>query len=201
MVEPDVTGLLEDWASGDHAARDRLVPVVYGELRRRAAAQLRRERSSPMQPTELVHEAWLRLVDQNDARWRNRAQFFAIAAETMRRVLVDHARRRLAAMRSGQWARVTLESSAMFTAADVDVLDLDTALQRLAAVDDRKSRIAVLRFFGGLTLEETAAALEVSHATVERDWQFARAWLFAALADPPDDPSAEPAVGPPADAD
>ena len=185
MAEPNVTGLLEDWARGDAGARDRLVPVVYDELRRRAAAQLRRERNSPLQPTELVHEAWLRLVNQNEAAWRNRAQFYAIAADTMRRVLVDSARGRLAAKRSGQWARVTLESSAAPAAAtDLDVLDLDAALTRLAAIDIRKSRVATLRFFGGLTLEETAAALELSHATIERDWQFARAWLFDALSEP-----------------
>lgn len=185
MADADVTGLLRDWAEGDTDARDRLVPVVYAELRRRAAAELRRERGAPMQPTELVHEAYLRLVDQNRAEWRNRAQFFAVAAETMRRVLVDRARAHLAAKRSGQWARVTLGPTAAFAdPADIDVLDLDAALSRLAAIDARKGRIAVLRFFAGLSLQEAATALELSLATVERDWQFARAWLFDALSEP-----------------
>jgi RNA polymerase sigma factor (TIGR02999 family) len=138
-----------------------------------------------MQPTELVHEAYLRLVKQDRAEWRNRAQFFAVAAETMRRVLVDRARAHRAGKRSGRWARVTLESFAALPAdSDIDVLDLDAALSRLAVIDERKSAIAVLRFFGGLSLHEVAAALELSPATVERDWQFARAWLYDALSDP-----------------
>jgi RNA polymerase sigma factor (TIGR02999 family) len=118
--------------------------------------------------------------------WRNRAQFFAIAAEIMRRLLVDRARAQLAAKRSGQWSRVTLEPAAVQSKpVDVDVLDLDSALTRLAAIDARKARIAELRFFAGLSLHEAASALDVSPATAERDWQFARAWLFSALADRP----------------
>jgi RNA polymerase sigma factor (TIGR02999 family) len=190
MTDADVTGLLHKWAEGDPGARDQLVPVVYAELRRRAAAQLRRERGSlGMQPTELVHEAYIRLVNQRRAQWHNRAQFFAVAAETMRRVLVDRARAHLAAKRSGRWARVTLGPAAALAApADIDVLDLDAALSRLAAIDPRKSEIAVLRFFAGLSLHESAAALDLSLATVERDWQFARAWLYDALSEPrPDD--------------
>src|SRR5688572_22405638 len=176
----DVTGLLHAWAEGDAGARDRLVPVVYQELRRRAAAHLRREpRLQTLQPTDLVHEAYLRLVNQRNAVWRNRAQFFGVAAEIMRRLLVDRARARFAAKRSGRWSRITLESlSASTDPVDVEVLDLDAALTRLAAVDERKSRIAELRFFGGLSLEEAGEVLELSLATVERDWQFARAWLF-----------------------
>jgi RNA polymerase sigma factor (TIGR02999 family) len=189
MAGSDVTGLLVAWSEGDASARDRLVPVVYEELRRRAAAHLKRERrAQTLQPTDLVHEAYLRLVNQNHAVWRNRAQFFAVAAEIMRRVLVDRARARLAAKRSGQWARVTLDpSAAELPPVDLDVLDLDTALSRLAAIDERKSRIAELRFFGGLSLEETGEVLELSLATVERDWQFARAWLFNALSARPTD--------------
>jgi RNA polymerase sigma factor (TIGR02999 family) len=182
MAGSDVTGLLHAWAGGDAKARDQLVPVVYAELRRRAAAHLRRERRQTLQPTDLVHEAYLRLVNQQRAVWKNRAQFFAVAAEIMRRVLVDRARAHLAAKRSGQWSPVTLDPSAVFAEPiDVDVLDLDAALSRLAEIDPRKSRIAELRFFGGLSLEEAGEVLDVSLATVERDWQFARAWLFDAL--------------------
>ena len=191
MATSDVTGLLHAWAEGDSSAREQLVPVVYQELRRRAAAQLRREqRARTLEPTDLVHEAYLRLVNQRRAVWRNRAQFYAVAAEIMRRLLVDRARAHLAAKRSGRWSRVSLERAAALTGPiDVDVLDLDAALTQLAAIDARKSRIAELRFFGGLSLEETGAVLELSLATVERDWQFARAWLFDALSvRPPDDP-------------
>jgi RNA polymerase sigma factor (TIGR02999 family) len=182
-MAPSVTALLHAWGGGDASARDQLVPLVYQELRRRAAAQLRREPRMPtLQPTDLVHEAYLRLVDQDRAVWRNRAQFFAVAAEIMRRVLVDRARAHRAAKRSGRWPRVTLDPSvAMADPVDFDVLDLDGALTRLAAIDARKSRIAELRFFAGVSLEEAAAVLEISPATAERDWQFARAWLFDAL--------------------
>jgi RNA polymerase sigma factor (TIGR02999 family) len=179
----EVTALLQAWSEGDSVARDRLIPLVYAELRLRAAGFLRRERRGhTLQPTALVNEAYLRLVDQRRAVWRNRAQFFGVAAEMMRRILVDRARVHRAAKRSGRWARVTLDPALAIThPIDVDVLDLDAALTRLAALDPRKSRIAELRFFGGLSLEETGEALGVSLATVERDWQVARAWLFDAL--------------------
>jgi RNA polymerase sigma factor (TIGR02999 family) len=178
----DVTELLQAWNRGDAAARDRLMAVVYDELRHRAAAHLRRERPGhTLQPTALVNEAYLRLVGQR-AAWKNRGQFFGVAAEIMRRILVDRARARRAAKRSGQWSRVTLDPSlSVVRQDDVDVLDLDAALTRLAALDSRKSRIAELRFFAGLSLEETGDALGVSLATVERDWQAARAWLFKEL--------------------
>jgi RNA polymerase sigma factor (TIGR02999 family) len=184
MTGSDVTGLLRAWSEGDAGARDRLVPLVYAELRRRAAAHLRREPRPPsLQPTDLVHEAYLRLVNQQRAAWQNRAQFLAVAAETMRRVLVDRARAHRAAKRSGQWSRISLNPDvASFDPLDVDALDLDAALTRLTAIDPRKSRVAELRFFGGLSLEEAAEVLQLSLATVERDWQFARAWLFGALA-------------------
>lgn len=157
--------------------------LVYQDLRRRAAAYLRRERrGDTLQPTALVHEAYLRLVDQRQAVWKNRAQFFGVAAEMMRRILVDRARAHRTAKRSGQWTRVTLDHGIAVThPVDVDVLDLDSALTRLADFDARKSRIAELRFFGGLSLEETSDVLGLSLATVERDWQVARAWLFNAL--------------------
>lgn len=184
MSAPDeVTALLRAWSEGDPGARDRLMPLVYDELRRRAAACLRRERRShTLQPTALVHEAYLRLVDQRRAVWQNRAQFLAVAAEMMRRILVDRARAHRAVKRSGRWARVTLDPALAATnAVDVRVLDLDTALTRLASFDPRRSRIAELRFFGGLSLEEAGEVLGVSLATVERDWQVARAWLFSEL--------------------
>jgi RNA polymerase sigma factor (TIGR02999 family) len=180
-----VTELLQAWGGGDLAARDRLMPLVYQELRRRAAAYLRREaRDHTLQPTALVHEAYLRLVDQRRVAWQNRAQFFGIASQMMRRILVDRARARKVAKRSGRWARVTLdEMAAVARPAEVDVLDLDEALTRLAEFDPRKSQIAELRFFGGLSLDETGQLLGISLATVERDWQAARAWLFKTLSE------------------
>ena len=182
-MDGDVTALLEAWTAGDTAARDELMPLVYQELRRRAAGYLRHERRNhTLQPTALVNEVYLRLVDQRRAVWQNRAQFFGVASQMMRRILVDRARARRMAKRSGQWARVTLDEAAKASPpVDVDVLDLDAALIRLAAVDPRKSRIAELRFFGGLSLEEAAEVIRISRATVERDWQAARAWLFKEL--------------------
>ena len=187
----EVTELLKAWSEGNVAARDLLMPLVYDELRRRASAYLRRERPGhTLQPTALVHEAYLRLVDQRRVAWRNRAQFFGVAAEMMRRVLVDHARANKAAKRSGMLSRVTLDPDVAFTQpVDIDVLDLDAALARLAAFDARKSRIAELRFFGGLSLKEAGEVMNISLATVERDWQVARAWLFDALSSRPDNAS------------
>jgi RNA polymerase sigma factor (TIGR02999 family) len=157
--------------------------VVYQDLRRRAAAQLRRERhDQTLQPTALVHEAYVRLIDQRRVVWQNRGQFFGVACQMMRRVLVDRARRHRMAKRSGQWARVTLGEAVRATPpVDVDVLDLDAGLTRLAAFDPRKSQLAELRFFGGLSLAEAGEALGISPATAERDWQAARAWLLKEL--------------------
>ena len=185
----DVTALLRAWGEGDLAARDQLLPLVYEELRRRAAAYMRRERRDhTLQPTDLVHEAYLRLVDQRRTEWQNRGQFFGVASQMMRRILVDRARAHLRNKRSGRWARVTLEAGAAVTPpVDVDVLDLDAALTELSGFDERKGRIAELRFFGGLSLEETGDALGLSVATVERDWQVARAWLFKTLSGRRDD--------------
>jgi len=181
----EVSALLQAWSEGHIEARDRVMEVVYQELRRRAAAYLRRERPGhTLQPTALVHEAYLRLVDQNAAAWQNRAQFFGVASQIMRRILVDRARARKTTKRSGQWARVALdESLAEQQPQDVDVLDLNTALIDLAAFDARKSQIAELKFFGGLTLEEAGYVLGLSVSTVEREWQVARAWLYARLKD------------------
>jgi RNA polymerase sigma-70 factor, ECF subfamily len=159
------------------------MPLVYAELHRRAGVYLHRERRDhTLQPTALVNEVYLRLVNQRRVLWQNRTQFYAIAAQMMRRVLVDHARGRKMAKRSGQWARVTLaEDVAQSPGPNLDVLDLDAALTRLEQFDPRKSQIAELRFFGGLSLKETGEALSLSISSVERDWQAARAWLYAAL--------------------
>ena len=184
----DVTTLLRAWNAGDLDARDRATALVYAELRRRAAVHLRRERRAhTLQPTALVHEAFLRLTDQREAVWQNRAQFLAVLSRMMRRVLVDHARARLAVKRSGKWARVTVASADEIAGSgiEIDLLDLDVALNELAAFDARKSRVAELRFFGGLSLAEMAHVLEVSPKTVERDWQMARAWLFKTLSGDP----------------
>lgn len=179
-----VTEWLIAWGQGDEAARDRLVEAVYGDLRRRAAAFLRREREGhTLQPTALVHEAFLRLVDQSRASWKNRAQFLAVAARMMRRVLVDHARARGARKRDAG-LRVSLDDApepASESATDVDLLSLDRALEDLAALDERQATIVELRFFGGLSIEETAQALELSAATIKREWTSARAFLFGRI--------------------
>jgi len=179
----DVTGLLQAWGRGQVEARDRLLPLVYRELQRMAAAHVRQERAGDtLQATALVHEAYLRLVKQDRIAWQNRAQFFGVASEMMRRILVDRARARRMVKRSGRWVRVTLdEALALDHPREIDVLDLDEALTELAGFDARKSQIAVHRFFGGLSLEETGHLLGISVATVERDWRAARAWLYARL--------------------
>jgi RNA polymerase sigma factor (TIGR02999 family) len=182
-----VTRLLVDWGHGRDQARQELVPVVYDQLRRIARAYLRRERAGhTLQPTALVHEAYLRLVDQRELDWRNRAQFVSLAAVMMRRILVNHARDRAAAKRGGDARRVSvsLAAEALQGQQDVDLMALHDALDRLAAVDERRAHIVELKFFGGLTIDEIAAALDCAPATVERDWKFARAWLFDALAGP-----------------
>jgi RNA polymerase sigma-70 factor (ECF subfamily) len=180
---PDVSTLLDAWGRGDLSARDQLMPLVYDELRHRAKAYFRRERAAhTLQPTALVHETYLRLANQNQMVWRNRAQFYGVAAQMMRRILVDHARARKMAKRSGEWARVSLSDVAgVRPPQDVDVLDLHAALDELASFDARKGQVAELRFFGGLSLEETGHVLKISIATVEREWQAARAWLFSRL--------------------
>jgi RNA polymerase sigma factor (TIGR02999 family) len=165
------------------------MPLVYAELRRRARAYLRRERPGhTLQPTALVHEAYLRLAGQDQSAWKNRDQFYGIAAQMMRRILVDHARAHNMAKRSGKWARVSVvEAIAQQPPVEADVLDLDTALNELASFDVRKSQVAELKFFGGLSLEETGQALGISVATVEREWQAARAWLYSRLTKRRDD--------------
>ena len=179
-----ITELLDRLRGGDAQARDEMLPLVYDELRRLAGSYLRQERvGHTLQPTALVHEAYLRLISQQQVDWRNRAQFLGLAAIVMRRVLVNHARDRAAAKRGGGLVPESLSIVGDVPAqAPLDVLALDQALDRLAAIDARKSRVVELRFFGGLTAEETAEAVGVSVASVERDWTFARAWLYDQLA-------------------
>lgn len=175
-----ITELLIDWSKGDQAALDRLMPLVYNELRRLASNYLRRERAGhTLQPTALVNEAYLKLVDQKNARWQNRAQFFGISAQLMRRILVDHARQHQAAKRGGSnQQRLSITSAEEFAKQpEVDLLALNEALDELAKMDPQQERIVELKFFGGLSIEETAEVLGISHATVERDWKMARAWL------------------------
>jgi RNA polymerase sigma factor (TIGR02999 family) len=176
-----VTQLLRAWGAGDTHASEPLVRLVYEELRRQAGIALRREGAGhTLQPTALVHEAWLRLDDQHAARWESRAQFFAIAAQMMRRVLLDHARTRLAQKRGGGAVQVSL--GGMRAAEDapldaVDVIALDDALERLAALDPQKARLVDLRYFAGLSIPEAAEVLGISTATVGREWAVARMWL------------------------
>lgn len=175
----NVTVLLERAGSGDAAATNELVPLVYDELRRLAAQHLSRERPDhTLQPTALVHEAYLRLVGSRDVTWENRAHFFGAAAIAIRRILTDHARARGSAKRGGGVGRTRLdEVSIAAPEAGVDLISLDEALDRLAATDPQMAKVVELRFFGGMSAEETAFALGISPSTVARDWQFARVWL------------------------
>jgi len=175
-----VTQLLIDWSKGDQAALDQLMPLVYSELRRLASNYLRRERQGhTLQPTALVNEAYLKLVDQRSAKWQNRAQFFGISAQLMRRILVDHARQHRAAKRGGsEQRRLSITSAEKFAKqSEIDLLALNEALDELTKMDPQQARIVELKFFGGLSIEETAEVLGIGHATVERDWKMARAWL------------------------
>lgn len=175
-----VTQLLIDWSKGDQAALDQLMPLVYSELRRLATNYLRRERQGhTLQPTALVNEAYLKLVDQRNAKWQNRAQFFGISAQLMRRILVDHARQHRAAKRGGsEQQRLSITSAEKFAKqSEIDLLALNEALDELTKMDPQQARIVELKFFGGLSIEETAEVLGIGHATVERDWKMARAWL------------------------
>jgi RNA polymerase sigma-70 factor (ECF subfamily) len=174
-----VSQLLQAWGRGDLQARENLVPLVYQQLRQRAAAYLRRERGDhTLQPTALVNEAYIKLLGQQRVTWLNRAQFFGIAAQIMRRILVDHAREHQAAKRAGG-IRVTLDDAlAIVPPIDCELLLLNDALQELACIDERQAHIVELKYFGGLSEEEVAAALSLSRATISREWQSARAWLF-----------------------
>ncbi|MGE3108133.1 MAG: sigma-70 family RNA polymerase sigma factor [Phycisphaerales bacterium] len=195
-TNPDITQLLMRASDGEERAVDVLLPVVYDELRRIAERCLRRERPDhTLQTTALVHEAYMKLVDQRQTQWQNRAHFYAIAAQAMRRILVNHAKGVNRVKRGGKRARVPLDDSlAVAPEPDIDLVALDEALARLAAIDARKSRLVELRFFGGMSIEETAEVLGVAPATVKRDWNFARAWLYRELsagADPADAPAGD----------
>lgn len=177
MDTPSLETLLREWRAGDHAALDRLVPLVYAELRRLARGQLRRDPAAhSVEPTVLVHEAYLRLLGAR-VDWRDRTHFLSVAARVMRRILVERARARRALKRGGGELRVTLSSAAAPAESPVDMLDLDAALERLHEFDDRQARVVELSYFGGLTHPEIADLLEISEATVERDLRHARAWL------------------------
>lgn len=182
---PDITGLLIAWSNGGEDADGQLMAAVYAELRRLARGYLQRERQGhSLPPTALVHEAYVKLVDQRRVHWQNRAHFFAIAAHVMRRILVDHARARATAKR-GAGAIVSLEEVGDLTGGagppDADLLALDAALDKLARLDPRHGRLVELRYFGGLTVDEAAAVLGVAPITVKRDWAFARTWLYREL--------------------
>jgi len=181
----EVTELLRRWSSGDVAARESLVPLVYDELRRLARYYLASQRSDhTLQSTAIVHEAYLRLAGRDNVYWENRSHFFAVAAQLMRRILVDHARKRNAAKRGG--AQLTLlvdEAVEPSSQRELDLVALDDALKALAELDERQSRIVELRFFGGLSIEDTSTVLGISPATVKREWSTARAWLYAEISE------------------
>ena len=181
----DVTALLRHLSEGDDNALDQLLPLVYGEMRALAAYHMKSERKNhTLQPTALVHEAYLRLVKRDSPEWDNRAHFFGVASQVIRRILVEHARAKLSDKRGGGRVRVTLTEEAISgPAMDMDVLALDEALSRLGAEDDTAQKIVELRFFGGMTAQETATALGVSLRTVHRRWAYAKAWLFRELMD------------------
>jgi RNA polymerase sigma factor (TIGR02999 family) len=175
----EVTALLLAWSAGDREALARLFPLVYGDLRKRAEGYLRKERSGhTLQPTALVNEAYLKLVDQARVKWQNRAHFYAVASRAMREVLVEYARRHRAAKRGAGETRVALgDGDAVTPPRSLDLLALDVALDRLSALDERQGKLVELRVFGGLTIEEAAEALGISPATVSREWKHAEAWL------------------------
>jgi RNA polymerase sigma factor (TIGR02999 family) len=176
----DVTLFLKRWSSGDREAADQLMTVVYDEMRKLAAKYLRQQRPDhTLQPTALVHEAYVKLIDVSKVEWQDRAHFFAVAARTMRHILVDHARAIAADKRGGGQRTISLDEAVSFSRnRDVDLLELDDALNMLARQDPQQSRIIELRFFGGMTIEETAAVTNISPASVKREWATARAWLY-----------------------
>lgn len=182
---PEITRLLEDWSRGDRSALDRLIPLVHAELRRIARRQMSQERAGhTLQATALVNEAYVRLAGDAGQRWQNRAHFFAVCAQVMRHVLIDHARSRAREKRGGALQRVSLEGvAALAEGGEAELLALDEALARLEEFDRQKARVVELRYFAGLGIEETAEALGVSPTTVRREWRRAKAWLYRALAE------------------
>ena len=185
LSSTDVTALLTQLSKGDKSVIERLMPLVYDELHRRAAGYMRKERANhTLQPTALVHEAYLKLVQQRESNWKNRAHFLAVAAQLMRRILIDHARARLSAKRGGELEIVSLEEASQFrTDTPAGLLSVDDALTKLEKLDPRQGHIVEMRFYGGLTVDETAEVLSISSRTVEREWTLARAWLYAQLKD------------------
>ncbi len=180
----EVNQLLLEWGNGDQQAQEKLLPLIYNELRRLAHNFLHHERPGhTLQTTALVHEAYLKLIDQKHVRWQNRAHFFAISAQAMRRILIDSARRHTADKRGGKGEKISLEEVALVCSnPDSNLLALDEALNKLAQIDEQQSRIVELRYFGGLTIEETATVMNLSPATIKREWAMARAWLYEAIA-------------------
>ena len=180
----NITRMLKDWSGGNREALDELLPFVYDELHRQASRYLRRERSDhTLQTTALIHEAYLKLIDQNQVEWQNRAHFFAVAAQAMRRILVDYARTRKREKRGGDDVKLQLDEAVNVSTGErrIDLVALDEALTRLAKFDDRQARVVELRYFSGMTEEETAEVLGTSPATVRRDWNMAKAWLHSQL--------------------
>lgn len=181
---PEITRMLREWSKGNRAALEELIPLVYTELHRQAARFMRRENPAhTLQTTALIHETYLKLVDQREVNWKNRAHFFAIAASLMRRILVDHARSRNREKRGGDLLKLPLDEAALvgIDEKNIDLIALDEALDRLAEMDERQARIVELRYFSGLSLEETAAALGISRSTVAEEWAVAKAWLHREL--------------------
>lgn len=182
-ASPDITGLLKAWAGGNPDALEQLTPLVYDELRRIARRYMRQRSPQTLQTTALAHEAYIRLVNADGLRWQDRAHFFAVAAQMMRRILIDAARARVAAKRQGEALRVTFtEALAIPAGQDADLVALDDALAGLAKLDARKARVVELRFFGGLSVEETAEVLQISPQSVLRDWRLAKPWLAREVA-------------------
>lgn len=180
----NITRMLKDWSGGKREALDELLPFVYNELHRQASRYLRKERGDhTLQTTALIHEAYMRLIDQNEVEWQNRAHFFAIAAQTMRRILVDYARTRKREKRGGDDVKLQLDDAMNVSTKEksIDLVALDEALNRLAEFDERQAKVVELRYFSGMTEEETAEVLDISPATVRRDWNMAKAWLFHQL--------------------
>jgi RNA polymerase sigma-70 factor, ECF subfamily len=179
----EMTRLLVEWSEGDPAALEKLTPLVHQELRRLAHRYMSRERPGhTLQTTALVNEAYLRLVDQKQAHWKNRTHFFAVASRVMRHILIDHARQNVRAKRGGKTPRISLDEAAVMSPERAaDLLALDEALDELAMIEPRRSRVVELRYFGGLNIEETAEILKVTATTVSRDWRWAKAWLYRAI--------------------
>jgi len=185
----EVTRLLQDCGDGSREALDKLLPLVYNELRRLAHSYLSRERPDhTLQTTALVHEAYLKLIDQHSVNWQNRAQFFAISAQAMRRILLDNARRHTAAKRGSGGQKISLDEVATLSgdSANESLIALDLALQKLEVIDSAQSKIVELRYFGGLTIEETSEVLKISPSSVQREWNVARAWLYKTVTGSPD---------------